>query len=307
MLPPGYSPDSTAPTERPYRKNGDFFQNIADIALAPDATSGRTLPHATNQRGRKVKPMNEPYWKVGELAEQAGLTVRTLHHYDRTGLLKPSQRGVGRHRLYAAADVRRLLEIKCLRQLGLSLKQIGRILDEPNHETLDVLRAQERHLKRQIYRQQEICRKLESLTSRLASNGDAGPDDFLTLIKEIEMTEQMNKYYTPEQLDKLKQRQADVGPERIAQVEREWRNLFAEVRAEMNKGTDPADEAVRKLARKWSALIEEFTGGDAGIRQSLGNVYKHEGPTVAQNQGMDIDREMMAYIAKANAAEQSDA
>jgi DNA-binding transcriptional MerR regulator len=249
--------------------------------------------------------MQPALWKVGDLAEQSGLTVRTLHHYDRTGLLRPSLRGAGGHRLYTDGDVRRLLEIKCLRQLGLSLKEIAKVLDDPQHQILEVLHAHGRHLENQIRRQQEICRRLESLTARLADNGDAGAEDFLNLIKEIEMTEKMEKYYTPEQLETLKKRKEDTGPQRMAEVEQEWRDLIAEVRVEMNKGTDPTSEVVQKLAKRWNALIEEFTGGDAGIRESLSNVYKAEGTSVAQRHGMDLDSEMMAYIRNAHAASDS--
>ena len=66
--------------------------------------------------------MPERLWKVGELAARTGLTVRTLHHYDAIGLLCPSGRtgsahGSG-HRLYTGADVERLHQILCLKQLG---------------------------------------------------------------------------------------------------------------------------------------------------------------------------------------------
>lgn len=58
-------------------------------------------------------------WKVGALARATGLTVRTLHYYDEIGLLQPSARLAGGHRLYGAADVGRLYRIIRLRQLGL--------------------------------------------------------------------------------------------------------------------------------------------------------------------------------------------
>ena len=50
--------------------------------------------------------MTQDVWKVGELAEQTGVSVRTLHYYDEIGLLSPSQRTGSGHRLYDAADLR---------------------------------------------------------------------------------------------------------------------------------------------------------------------------------------------------------
>ena len=58
-------------------------------------------------------------WKVGELAERTGLSVRTLHYYDEIGLLSPSRRTAAGHRLYTAGDVVRLQQIRSLKQPGL--------------------------------------------------------------------------------------------------------------------------------------------------------------------------------------------
>ena len=53
--------------------------------------------------------------KVGELARRTGLTVRTLHHYDAIGLLRPSERSESGYRLYGDADMRRLYRIIAMR------------------------------------------------------------------------------------------------------------------------------------------------------------------------------------------------
>lgn len=63
------------------------------------------------------------YWRIGELAEATGLTVRTLHHYEHIGLLAPAERTEGHQRLYDERDVRRLYRIRALRDLGLSLAE----------------------------------------------------------------------------------------------------------------------------------------------------------------------------------------
>src|SRR3954471_24553871 len=83
-------------------------------------------------------------WKVGELAERTGLTVRALHHYDATGLLTPSGRtdsahGSG-HRLYTASDVARLQQILSLKMLGFGLEQGGEYLSRPDYDPRQVVR-----------------------------------------------------------------------------------------------------------------------------------------------------------------------
>ena len=66
---------------------------------------------------------------VGEVAALARVTVRTLHHYDRIGLLVPSGRSEQGYRLYAYADLERLRQIRLLRELRFSLDAIGQMLD----------------------------------------------------------------------------------------------------------------------------------------------------------------------------------
>src|SRR5438128_9914377 len=69
--------------------------------------------------------------KVGELARRTGLTIRTLHHYDEIGLVKPSLHTESGHRLYTAADVARLQQVLSLRQLGFALEENAGCLDRP--------------------------------------------------------------------------------------------------------------------------------------------------------------------------------
>ena len=112
------------------------------------------------------------------------------------------------------------------------------------------------------------------------------------------MTEQVHSYYTPEQLEQLRQRREAIGDDRIRRVEAEWPRLTAEMRAEYERGTDPADPRVQELARRWRALVEEFTGGDAGIAASLQRMYQSE-PDARRQAG--IDAELMDYVRRAMA------
>ena len=60
-------------------------------------------------------------WRIGELARETGLTIRTLHHYDAIGLVTPSSRTSGGHRVYSEPDVERLYAVVVLRRIGLSI------------------------------------------------------------------------------------------------------------------------------------------------------------------------------------------
>lgn len=217
--------------------------------------------------------MNERL-RVGELAERVGLSVRTLHHYDEIGLLRPAGHTGSGHRLYGEQELQRLQRILSLKQLGLSLEEIQRSLDEPGFSTLEVL---ERHLGvlvENIAHQERLRHHLSTIVTRLRDAKEVSGE---LLLQSIEETIMFEKYYTPEQMEALKKRAALVGDARIQQVQEEWQEIFAALAEEKAKGSDPKSEAMQALARRAKGLIAEFTGGDPGIERSLGKLYRGEG------------------------------
>jgi DNA-binding transcriptional MerR regulator len=67
--------------------------------------------------------------QIGEVAEAVGLSIRTIRHYDETGVVEPSGRSAGGFRLYTDADVQRLRLVKRLKPLQFSLEEIHELLD----------------------------------------------------------------------------------------------------------------------------------------------------------------------------------
>src|SRR5215211_1168400 len=233
-------------------------------------------------------------WKIGELARRTGLTVRTLHHYDAIGLLSPAERSEGGHRVYGDADVRRLYRIVSLRSLGFPLEAIAAALDRDGFDARATVEEHLRGLEDQIERDRRLRRTLRSLLDRL------GTDDFLTTIEEMTMHQ---RYYTPEQLEQLQRRRRDLGDQAIEDVEREWGEIFATLRAEMEAGTDPADPRLRPIAQRGRELVAMFTGGDPGIKQSLNEMWQHEDPAEL-SRGM-VDAEVMGYYGRVQEAASS--
>lgn len=237
--------------------------------------------------------IDEPLIPVGQLASSVGLTVRTLHHYDAIGLLVPAERSHAGRRLYSTRDVRRLYRIVALRRLGLGLGEIGALLDS----SPDLAQAVHRHLER-VERELELQRRLRVTLTRILELLDAGHepdrDEFIDAIGVMIMSE---SYYTAEQQQQLAERRRALGEEGMATAQRDWAQLIEAVRAEQATGTDPADPRMVELARRWRGLIEQFTGGDDGIRQSLGRMYREQGARTASH-GM-VDPELMAYVGQA--------
>lgn len=123
-------------------------------------TEKDTMPRIADPRVPPRTP-GEPPWTVGQVAEAAGVTVRTLHHYDEIGLLHPSARSPAGYRLYAEGDVRRLHDIVLLRSLELPLDAVDRLLEAPREERVEVLRRQRRRLSERARRTERLIRAVD--------------------------------------------------------------------------------------------------------------------------------------------------
>jgi DNA-binding transcriptional MerR regulator len=98
---------------------------------------------------------------VGEVAALAGVTVRTLHHYDRIGLLSPSGRSASGYRQYSAADMDRLHQVLVYRALGFGLEEVATLLDDPAADPVEHLRRQHRLLLDRMARDQRMAAAVE--------------------------------------------------------------------------------------------------------------------------------------------------
>jgi MerR family transcriptional regulator, thiopeptide resistance regulator len=140
-------------------------------------------------------------WRIGELARESGLTVRTLHHYDQLGLLSPLSRTERGHRCYTSGDVRRLHRIVALRSLGISLEEIGMVLDgEP--DPVGLLRRQLDVVEDRIRNAISLRTQLLDVLDSLGRNAEPSARQLLQLIEE---TVAMNEPMTPEQFAQLKE------------------------------------------------------------------------------------------------------
>ncbi len=189
--------------------------------------------------------------KVGELAKRTGLTIRTLHHYDAIGLVKPSLRTESGYRLYTAGDITRLHQVMSLRQLGLSLEDIGQCLDQPKFAPLELIEAQLAYLREQIAMQSRLCQRLEAIARHFQLAEEVSVDQFLQAIEVMTMLE---RHYTPEQLRQFDEIRAKTTPDEIRAIEEGWMALLGEIRASAE--LDPASPEAQALAQRWEQLQE---------------------------------------------------
>lgn len=139
-------------------------------------------------------------WRVGELADATGLSVRTLHHYDEIGLLRPGWRSTSGHRQYDAADVRRLHRIVALRGFGLSLTEIGQVLDGELTDPRALIRTQLAVVEEQLAAASQVRDKLLGVLDGLEKTDEPSTR---TLIELIEVTTAMNRTLTREEFEAM--------------------------------------------------------------------------------------------------------
>ena len=100
---------------------------------------------------------------VGAAASRLGITVRTLHHWDAIGLVRPSGRSDGGYRLYTDADLGRIGRVLVYRDVGLSLDEIGILLDAPAAHVDETLRGQRAELRQRIADLEELGESLDRI------------------------------------------------------------------------------------------------------------------------------------------------
>jgi len=227
-------------------------------------------------------------YRALEFAKLAGVTVRALHHYDRMGLLRVRRSQAG-YRLYTDGDLGRLEQIVALKYIGVPLDRIRGLLERKGAPLDRALRAQRRVLeaKRRL-----LDRAIAAIdqAERTIRNGQA-PEAavFQKIIEVIVMQDNQNwtdQYTNDAGRAKIAARRKLWSAELQERVSRQWIELISEVEAAVDRQEDPAGARAKELARRWKLLVEEFTGGDPDIAQSVKNVWSHraEWPAEAQKQ-----------------------
>lgn len=219
-------------------------------------------------------------YQVSDFAEKAGVTVRTLHHYDRLGLLKPSGRTEAGYRLYGERDFARLQQIVTLKFIGLPLRQIKELLDQKELDLQSALRMQRRLL---VDKRLQIEAAIQAIEEAEHSLKSGAAPDLAALKKIIEVMERQNsmewakKYYSEEAQAKIAERAASFTPEMQKKVEQDWKTLIADVETAIANKTDPTSEKAKALVQRWSELVRGFTGGNPGVHQGLNKLYADQG------------------------------
>jgi MerR family transcriptional regulator, thiopeptide resistance regulator len=201
------------------------------------------------------------YYRVGEMAALTQVSVRTLHHYDRIGLLRPALHSTGGYRMYGESELLRLQQILTLRYLGFPLKRIGELLDRADFDLVASLRVQGQALHDRITELEHISAAIGELVDQRLTTGEWSWQLVIEASQAVGAgltrgEEMMDAYYTPEQMKGFEEARRTTPPEEIGAIEHGWITLLAEIRAARAADLDPASAEARSLADRWGELSQ---------------------------------------------------
>jgi MerR family transcriptional regulator, thiopeptide resistance regulator len=215
--------------------------------------------------------------RIQEFAGKTGVTVRTLHHYDRLGLLQP-QRTESGYRVYGERELVRLQRITVLKFIGCSLQEIKELVDRDPDDLRSTLDLQQKALERRRKSLDGALKAVDQARSMLSESGSPDWQSLKQIVETIEMEQNMEwtkQYYSPEALEDLAKRRSD-DPTAAEQGQKDWAVLLADCEQAVKDKVDPKSERGRQLAQRWVDLVQAFTRGNPQIAQGLNKLYSDE-------------------------------
>ena len=216
-------------------------------------------------------------WTVGEVAAAAGVSVRTLHHWDAVGLLRPSGRSAAGYRLYGEGDRDRLQQVLGYRELGFALEQVARLLDDPDVDPLEHLRRQHALLVQKAARLTEVAAAVKRTMEARSMGIELTPAEIREVFGDADPTQYA---------DEVRERWGDTDAYRESQrrtstyTKQDWQQQQAEQNdlerrfAAALQAGEPADgEHARALAEEHRLGIERFYTCSYEIHTGLADMY----------------------------------
>jgi len=198
-------------------------------------------------------------YSVKQVSKLAGVSVRTLHHYDKIDLLKPAERAESKYRYYYREDLLRLQQILFYKELGFQLNQIAEILNDDEFDLMNALRFQRIELEKKAGTIQQLIETLDKTIVELKSG---------TKMKEEEMYAGFSKEETRKIRQEVKEKWGEYelrnSEDRIGKMSKEeWTGVQKQgekVGEDMSKllHLDTTDERVQKVVKEHFDWVSHF-------------------------------------------------
>lgn len=239
-------------------------------------------------------------WRTKQLADLAKVSVKTLHHYDKIGLLSPSCRAENGYRLYSEKDLFILQQIIALKTLGFELTQIKTILLQ-SAEVKKTLKMQAQLLQERANKLMNAATFIEQALKSLEENKAFDWQMITKLLEVFTMTQQLDNQWVASVLenDELAQyakfeaqKKQRYSIDEKKKFEQEWVDIVREVKAHLHHSPDSSQGIA--LGKKTMDLINPLYGPD---NANLKSKIWHEGFKKGKNQGAHgMTKEMSVWL-----------
>jgi DNA-binding transcriptional MerR regulator len=214
---------------------------------------------------------------VGAAASHVGVTVRTLHHWDAIGLVRPSGRTTGGYRLYSAADLVRIHRVLIYRELGLSLDTIGELLDAPSFDVTVPLRQQRAQLLDRISRLQgmvdAVDRMIEAASVGILLSAEEQVAIFGQRWQPSRVADARDRWGDTAQWAQYAERAAGMTPEDWKQIADSLATLEHDLAAAKRAAVRPGSAEADALAERHRASIGAYFDCTHSMHVCLGRMY----------------------------------
>ena len=214
-------------------------------------------------------------YTVGQLAKTAGVSVRTLHHYDQLGLLAPSARTAAGYRLYEEGDLLRLQQILFFKELDLQLSEIRGILDDPEFDPIEALQNHRRSLQAQVGRLTGLLTTIDKTIQKLTEDDMKMTDEELYEGFSKEKIERYKREarekYDPALVEESERRIGKMSKDQWKAVKEEGEELTHSLAALVDRA--PEDPEVQALIARHHTWIEHFYTASSDMYRGLGRLY----------------------------------
>lgn len=205
-------------------------------------------------------------WYVKDLSKLTGVSVQTLHHYDRIELLKPSGRLANGYRVYSEKDLLKLQQIIALKYFGFELLQIKELLSG-HAGALEHFSVQAQFLEQKANTLLDASKTLKGIISNVKDDKFIPWETIIKLIEVYRMTQQLEhswvkEIFTPEELKQYAAFEAEFKSrstkEQKAEFEKNWSDLVSEISSNLHH--DPKSDIGIHLGKKCMLLINGLYG-----------------------------------------------
>lgn len=219
-------------------------------------------------------------YTVKQVADLAGITVRTLHHYDRIGLLEPESTSEGGYRIYSDDDLERLQQILFFRELGFELKRIREILERPDFERLRALRAHRDLMQEKRARLAQLVETLDRTIEHAERNQTVSYDSMFEGFDDGAVEEKLARYrdeaietYGQENVEASEQRVRSLSKEDWGRIEAETADINQRLAGLMDTHTPDSPEVQHEIGRWYDLLNRYFSDYSPAMFRGLGDLY----------------------------------